>query len=169
MAVLVIAGGDEIDRHVVDRLLSQGDEVRVLEANSAHRERWTSRGAFLAVGEPDDPDLVERAAQNVRTIVILSDRVTEEVVATALEAGPKAGVDRVVCCAPSIPEPVKTAVRSSSLSYVLLETGRPGLLRSKVAAPRLAAEAVDAADDLAADPRLEVDLTDPEQAKLLLL
>jgi hypothetical protein len=167
MAILVIAGGTELDESVVERLLSQGDEVRVLEPSGARRERWQQLGAFLAVGEGDDPDLVERAAQDVRTVVVLSDRVTPEIVATVLEAGPKAGVDRLICCAPQIASAVRGVVRASRLDHILLQTGRPGLLRRKtVPGPRIA-EAVDAADDLAGDPRLEIDLTDPEQGKLL--
>lgn len=167
MAVLVITGGSELDEQVVTRLVSQGDEVRVLEPTSQRREHWVRSGAFLASGEADDPDLVERAAQNVRTIVVLTERVSSRVIATVLEAGPKAGVDRLVCCAPTIPESVKTAVRSSSIDHVLLESGRPGLLRRRSPTMEFLAEAVDAADDLAGEPRLELDLSQPDQAEHL--
>lgn len=169
MAILVIAGGTDLDESVVDRLLSQGDEVRVLEPTATRRERWEAAGAFLALGEGDDPDLVERAAQNVRTIVILGDQVRLEIVTNVLEAGRNAGVDRLVCCAPKISSEVRSAVRGGEMDHVLMEAGRSGLLRRRAAAPELVAEAVDAADDLAGEPRLDVDLTDPEQIKLLRL
>lgn len=167
MAILVIAGGTDLDVVVVERLVAQGDEVRVLETSGVHRDRWRGRGVFLAVGAADDPDLVERAAQNVRTVVILPGRVTAEVVANVLEVAPRAGVDRLVCCAPAIPTGIRSAVRFGPLDHVMIQTGRPGLLRRRSVAPGLIAEAVDAADDLADEPRLEIELTDPQQVKLL--
>ena len=169
MAVLLITGGTDLDEQVVDRLLGQGDEVRVLEPTSARAEQWRERGAFLARGEPDDPDLFERAAQNVRTVVVMGDQVRLGVVANVLEAGRNAGVDRLVCCAPSVNEEVRAAVRAAPLDHVLLETGRGGYLRRKPLAPARIAEAIDAADDLAGEPRLEIDLTDHEQVKQLRL
>ena len=169
MAVLVITGDSDLDVPVVLRLLDQGDEVRVLEPTSGRAEEWRAIGAFFAGGEADDPDLVERAAQNVRTVVILGERVTVEVTSVVLEAGSNAGVDRLVCCAQAIPAPVKEAVRAASMAHVLIETGRTGLLRRRQASAERAALAVDAADDLAGDPRIEVDLTDPKQAERLRL
>lgn len=168
MAILVIVGGTEWDEHVVTRLLAQGDEVRVLEPTTGRRQQWSEKGAFLARGEGDDPDLVERAAQNVRTIVILADQVRLEVVANVLEAGRNAGVDRLVCCAPDIDDQVRGAVRSGAMDHVLIVATRSGVLRRRPA-PELVAAAVDAADDLAGEPRLEVDLADPQQVKLLRL
>ena len=167
MAILLIAGGDDLDEQVVDRLLGQGDEVRVLEPTSVRAELWRGRGAFLARGEGDDPDLVERAAQNVRTVVIMGDQVRLEVVANVLEAGRNAGVDRLVCCTRSLSEEIRAVVRSGSLDHVLLETGRGRVLRRRHVSPALIAEAIDAADDLAGEPRLEIDLTDEKQFKLL--
>lgn len=166
---MVIAGGTELDEHVVKRLLAQGDEVRVLEATSAREAMWRAAGAFLARGEGDDPDLVERAAQNVRTVVILTRQVRPEVVANVIAAGHNAGVDRLVCCAPALSDEIRVAVRSAPLDHVLMDTGRGGLLRRRPAPPELVAEAIDAADDLAGKPRLEIDLTDREQVKLLRL
>lgn len=169
MAVLVITDGTELDERVVRRLLEQGDEVRVLEAGSGRADLWRESGAFLARGEGDDPDLVERAAQNVRTVVVLGDQVRLEVVANVLEAGRNAGVDRLVCCAPSVSEEIRAAVRSAALTYVLLETGRPGFLRRRAPDLGRVAQAIDAADDLAGEPQLEIDLTDEKQVKLLRL
>lgn len=167
MAILVITGGSELDREVVSRLVRQGDEVRVLESTSERRDEWVAGGVFVAVGDAADPDLVERAAQNARTIVVLAGGVRTEVVATALEAGPRAGVDRLVCCAPTIPAPVTAAVRAGPLDHVLIATGAGRLFRRKAAPAALIAEAVDAADDLAGQPRLELDLTEPNQLRLL--
>ncbi len=169
MAILVVAGGIGLDEVVVKRLLAQGDEVRVLEATAAKDDMWRSAGAFLARGDADDPDLVERAAQNVRTIVVLSAQPRLEVVANVIAAGHNAGVDRLVCCAPALSEEIRAVVRAAPLDHVLIETGRGGLLRRRPASQELVAEAIDAADDLAGEPRLEIDLTDAEQVKLLRL
>ena len=167
MAILILAGGTELDLYVVKRLVAQGDEVRVLEATPARREEWRSLGAFLAVGEADDPDLVERAAQNVRTVVLLEDPLRPEVLTTVLEASPKAGADRVIVCAPVVEAHIGAALGASALAHVVIETGRPGLLRRKAVSPELVAEAIDAADDLAGDPRIVVDLTEPGGRRLL--
>lgn len=167
MAILVVTGGSDLDLDVVARLVGQGDEVRVLEPTSQRRDEWVAAGAFVAVGDAVDPDLIERAAQNARTIVVLASRVRSEVVDTVLEAAPRAGVDRLVCCAPSIPDPVTAAVRAGPLDHVLITTGAGGLLRRKAAPAALIAEAIDAADDLAGEPRLELDLTEPSQLRLL--
>lgn len=167
MAILVITGGSDLDRVVVSRLVAQGDEVRVLEPTPERRDEWVAGGAFVAVGDAADPDLVERAAQNVRTILVLAGRVGPEVLATVLDAGPRAGVDRLIWCGPTIPDPVTSAVRAGPLDHVLIATGAGGLLRRRAAPSALIAEAVDAADDLAGEPRLEIDLADPSQLRLL--
>ncbi len=159
MSVLVLVGGDDVDEPIVRRLLRQGDDVRVLEATAGRRELWRSLGAHLAVGDAADPDLVERAAQNVRTIVVITPQVTPEILQAVVTAAPLAGVDRLVACAPSFEGSASEVVRASALSFVLIASGRPGLLRRRAAAPGRIAAAVDAADDLGGDPRLEVDLT----------
>ena len=167
MAILVLTGGTELDAYVVERLIAQGDEVRVVEATGARREEWRALGAFLAVGETDDADLIERAAQNVRTVVLLDARLSAEVLDTVLEAAPKAGVDRVVVCASVIEDHVRVAVAASEMSHVLIQAGRPGLLRRRASSPELVAEAVDAADDLSGAPRMDLDLTRGEGRRQL--
>lgn len=169
MAILVIAAGSDLDEVVVKRLIAQGDEVRVLEPTGRRRDLWRRSGAFIAVGDADDPDLVERAAQDARTIVILSDPLVLEVVRNVLDVGPKAAVDRLVCCAPAISDEVRAEIRAGALDHVIIQTSSAGLLRRRVAPPELVAEAIDAADDLAGALRLEVDLGDPQQVKLLRL
>ncbi len=159
MSVLVLVGGDDVDEPVVRRLLGQGDHVRILEATADRRELWRSLGAHVAVGDASDPDLVERAAQNARTIVVIAPQVTWDILQAVVTAAPLAGVDRLVACAPSFEGSASQVVRASSLSYVLIASGRPSVWRKRAAAPELVAEAVDAADDLGGDPHLEVDLT----------
>ncbi len=68
---------------------------------------------------------------------------------------------RVVIFGPDLDQRVLGALRSSVLDYVVLMTPAKGLLgkRSKVSTGALA-EAIDAADDLAGSPRLELDLSD---------
>ena len=150
MSVLLVGLDPELVAAIVRRLTAEGDQVRVVAgAGTGHP------GAHVAVGTPGDDDLVERAAQGTRTIVAgVEDR------AVALAGAARAGVDRAVLVNGD-PEGVP-----SSMSWVLLVTKRrlrrgPG--------PADVAEAVDAADDLAGEPRLVADLTTEEGWKALRL
>lgn len=159
MSVLVVVGGSEVDEPIVRRLLAQGDNVRVLESTPVRRDLWRALGAHVAVGDPTDADLVERAAQNARTIVVVAPQATQDILRAVTAAAAPAGVDRVVVSAPSLEEHLVEVVRASSVSYVFIVSGRPGMWRRRRVASERLAEAVDAADDLAGDPHLEVDLT----------
>ncbi len=77
---------------------------------------------------------------------------------------------RVVVFGSNIDEGVLAALRASVLDYVILLTPLKGLLtrRSKVSTDALA-QAIDAADDLAGSPRLELDLSDASAWELLKL
>ncbi len=158
MSVLIVTGGDPLAEIVARRLVDQGDEVRVLEEDPSTRDRWRAVGVHVAVGDPADEDLVERAAQNVRTVVLLGAALTTTVVEAVIEGAGRAGADRLIACGAVVEEPLRRLIRSSRLDHVILATGRAGLLR-RSAAPALVAEAIDAADDLAGAPRLELDLT----------
>ncbi|MDP9068055.1 MAG: hypothetical protein M3N53_06890 [Actinomycetota bacterium] len=160
MSILIVAGGSELDEAIVRRLIEQGDDPRILEQSSGRRDLWRSLGAHVAVGDPADADLLERAAQNVRTIVVAGPEVDQLVLEAVVASAPRAGADRIVVCVPAIGEAVTRLLHESTLSYVLIATGRRGVLRRSTAAPELVAEAVDAADDLDGHPRLEVNLRD---------
>ena len=161
MSILLIDPDPELGAAIVDRLRSEGDEVRVLSDRPGD---WKDRGAYLASGDPLDADLVERACTNVRTVVFVARerKLGMSLLTSALTAAGRAGTDRVVVCLPGPDATVVRAVESSGMSYVTLITGRRGFLPKKTIEPGSLAEAVSAADDLAGEPRLVVDLTTEE-------
>jgi hypothetical protein len=141
---------------LVPRLRGQGDEVRVLENNDALAQRWRDLGAYVAHGPEDDPDLVMRAATNCRSLVLLGRWSGDDALDVAVEGARLATVERIVLFSE---EPIDAALerlRASGLQYVALEFRRKLLRRGL--APNLLAAAVDAADDLAGEVALELDL-----------
>lgn len=157
MSVLLVRPPGQLGPAVIDRLLSQGDVVRVIEGDASAAARWKRLGAFVARGSEGDSDLVERAAQDVRTVVVFED--AQASIEAILEGAELAGVGRLVLCTPKPSEPALGLVRTSRLDYVVLRTARPGPWR-RAQQPGSTAEAIDAADDLGGHPRLEVDLRD---------
>lgn len=168
MSVLILpdASGD-LGRAVATRLLSQGDEVRVIVSPSGD-QGWRELGVHVALGDPAAPDLVERAAQNCRTVVLLGRAATDgEVLDSVTDAAAAAGVDRLVLCRASERAPVPPLEGRWKGGFVVMEQTTGRWPRARSVADELVAEAVDAADDLAGDPRLVLDLNDPEgRAKL---
>lgn len=162
MSILLLVEGDETEKVVAQRLLAQGDEVRVLLTRTELRGDWIELGAHVAVGDPSDDDLIERAGQDARTIVLFGSHAADlATVTAALKAAAAARIERVILCVPEAGEEVRRLVTGSATSYVILSYGRRLALRARAPAA-VVAEAVDAADDLAGDPRLEVDLRDPD-------
>jgi hypothetical protein len=161
VSVLLIEPGTDLGVAIVERLIAEGDEVRVLVRDPGG---WKARGAFVATGDPMDPDLVERACTNVRTIVFTftGREVPLSLLGAALPPAAKAGVDRVVVCCPSPDAGATRALEASGLDHVLIATGRRGFLPRKTIEPADVAAAVSAADDLAGSPKLVVDLTTDE-------
>jgi nucleotide-binding universal stress UspA family protein len=167
MSILLVGLAEDLMPPLIRRLTEQGDEVRVLEADETASDRWRSLGAHVASGPQWDADLIERAAQNVRTIVVgdRHDRDPVELMDAVIEGGGLASREmRLVVVGEPQPRALD-ALRASKLDFVVLgSAGRRGLLgRRPSLAPERLAEAVDAADDLAGGPRLELDLDD-EQA-----
>jgi uncharacterized protein YbjT (DUF2867 family) len=171
MSVLVIGAHGDVGINLVRRLVAAGDEVRVVESDPDRAETWAELGAYVASGNEDDLDLLERAATNVRTAVVLeredldlAELVGSVVESTKLAAGvPEEGV-RIVLCSPDPSADAVEAVASSGLQHVVLRTGmrRGRVVQKKGTVPNEAvAEAVDAADDLAGEVNLDLDLTDP--------
>ncbi|MDQ3953665.1 MAG: SDR family oxidoreductase [Actinomycetota bacterium] len=157
MSVL-LAGLDAADAAaLVRRLLEQGDQVRAIVAPGADPAPY--EGAHVAAGDPGDDDLVERAAQGARTIV-LGD-FGAAVRTAALEGAARAGVERAVLLgeAPDVP---------LGMSWVALVTPR-SRWRRRGPGPEDLAEAIDAADDLAGEPRLVADLGTEEGWRALRL
>lgn len=180
MSVLLVGIAGSSGEAIVRRLVAQGDEVRVVEGDPEARERWRSLGAYVARHDDDMADLVERAAQNVRTIVIgdvsAHDRDDVRAIVTGASA---ARVERIVLYGTLASGKTLDAVREFPYQHVVLSTGRKRLLGGGLANPfssliikwsgvkrkglddEALAAAVDAADDIAGDPRLELDLSDP--------
>ena len=166
MSILLVGLGDDLLPPLIHRLTEQGDEVRVLEAGEEGGDRWRSMGAHVATGPRWDADLIERAAQNARTIVVgdRHERDPIELMDAVIEGGGFASREMRLVIVGEPQPPALDALRASKLAFVVLgRAKRRGLLgRRPSLAPEALAEAVDAADDLAGDPRLELDLGEPE-------
>ena len=162
MSILLIDPDREIGASIAERLIGEGDEVRVLVTDPTG---WKERGVYVAVGDPMDPDFVERACTNVRTIVFTftSRDIPVSLLAAVVPAARRAGTDRVILCAPGPDRMAVGWLESAGTSFVMLGTGRRGFLPRKSVEPSEIAEAVSAADDLAGEPRLSVDLTNEEE------
>lgn len=157
MSVLLVRPPKQIGSAVIDLLTSQGDVVRVIAADAPSAAQWKELGAYVARGSEADADLVERAAQDVRTIVVFED--AQASIEAVLEGAELAGVGRVVVCIPEPPEHLLARVRASRMEYVVLKLGTRRL-RGRQRRLTATAEAIDAADDLEGHPRIEVDLND---------
>ena len=162
MSVLLIGITGSTGDAIIKRLIAQGDEVRVVEDDSDAAERWRSLGAHVARPFHDMADLIERAAQNVRTVVI-GDAAghADDDVRAIISGAAAARVERIVLYGMRAPQSTVEAVREFPLQHVVLSTGRRRLLGGGIDDESLAA-AVDAADDIAGEPRLELDLSDPD-------
>lgn len=168
MSILLIGLSEELTEALVGRLINEGDEVRVLEDSDDHAESWRMLGAHIAQGNIWDADLIERAAQNVRTIVVGDHHTHDptELMDEVVTGGGFATKDmRIVLVGQDLEGPALRRLRESPLAYVALgvATRRSLFGRRRAPAPATLAEAIDAADDLAGEPRLELDLGD-EQA-----
>lgn len=155
MSVLLAGLDPEVGAAVAARLLAAGDQVRTIARGEA------PAGVHVAAGDLSDEDLVERACQGVRTIVLGEAAGADA--PTALAAAARAGVDRAVLVEVAVEVP-------ETMSWVALVVPRPRLLgRRKGVAAAAVAEAVDAADDLAGEPRLVADLGTDEGWRALRL
>jgi hypothetical protein len=159
LSILLIAPPEELGRAVVERLIAQDDEVRVLEPSGDRAGVWRDLGAFVATGQVTE-DLVERAAYNVRTIVVFAPSMLEGLI----ESAKLARVGRVVVTLERPSSEVLDRLAGSELDFVVLVTGR---LRRRTL--EHAAEAIDAADDLPGEPRMTVDLRRRDARSLLRL
>ena len=164
MSILIAEPDAEFGPELVRRLVSEGDEVRVLTRDSSDAEGWRSLGAFVAIGDPMDADLVERACQNVRTLVIVAPgrRRSTSLLQSLVAAAGAAGTGRIVVCTSDPPTEMVEVLETSGLEYVVLNAGRRGFLPRKGPDMPTLAAAVSAADDLAGEPRMVVDLTTDE-------
>lgn len=161
MSILLIGDPGSLGAVLVRRLISQGDEVRAI-ATDAEAAELAGHGVHIARGPDLDADLVERAAQNVRTIVTFDAAALEPVV----DGARAARVERIVLVATVVGTEARDRLRTSELEYVVLEPPRKGLFRKGVSDDALA-EAIDAADDMSGRLRLELDLNEAEAWAML--
>ena len=175
MALLLVGASGALGDAIVSRLLDAGDEVRIVAHSLEDAERWRHSGAHIARGNPKDPDLIERAAQNARSIVAFDDGSgSHDVLEAAVEGGMSAGVERLIACCTTLSGPsARERVARAPLEHIVLitGTGRRGasLFGTQKVSPVDVARAVDAADDLAGRPRLVLDLRQPEAWRVLKL
>lgn len=161
MSVLLIGLSDPIARELIPRLVAQQDEVRAIEDRDDRADEWRELRAHVAHGPRDDVDLIVGAAQNVRTIVV-GQRAFAEMSVILSAAAAARDVDRVVVCAGRIDPVVADAVQDAPVDHVILRLPRGRAFgRARLTTDAIAA-AIDAADDLAGNPRLDLDLAAPE-------
>lgn len=163
MSVLLTGLEEELTETLARRLVSQADEVRIILGDDACRERWRTLGLHVAVGDLTDDDFLWRACTNVRTVVAGDGRPADapEVRESLPSLLGKTDVDRLVVVGPAEDDALVGSLRDADMDHVILRFRKRGLLGSRrgVATADLAA-AIDAADDLAGEPRLDLDLLD---------
>ncbi len=157
MSVLLVGFEGEEASAVIRRLLGQGDQVRLVEPDRFAAQTWRDHGAFVAAGDPADDDLIERAAYESRTVVLF-DRARPGVIEAVIAGARMAGVGRIVLIVGDGGGEAAATLVASGFSHVIVVLPKKSLLgRERITSERLA-EAIDASDDLAGEPRLTVDL-----------
>lgn len=168
MSILVLEPTGRLGEVTVRHLIDEGDEVRVLITRDA--DRWKSSGAYVASGHAEDEDLVERACRNVRTVVV-HEPATGRLgpgLTSVLEAAARGGVGRAVVVSSQRRPYIEGILEDLPLDVVLL-TWAKGLLHRRKITDEHVAIAISAADDLAGNPRMKVDLGSDEGWKSLRL
>ena len=159
MSLVLVGPSGSLGEAVFDRLIDQGDAIRIIVAAESEGAEWKRRGAFIAVANEWDADLIERASYEARTIVVFPqpDRDETELLEEVVTGAGVTSVDRVIVIRSeaSVPEPLIGA----RVDHIVLATGKRSLFRrSKPVEDDLIARAVDAADDLDGKPRVVIDL-----------
>jgi hypothetical protein len=173
MSILLVGLPETFAAMLAQRLVGEGDEVRLLLWEDADPEPWKRIGAFVAKGDPTDADLVERAATNVRTVV-LGERTTDlstDELKELIGGARQAGVGRFVVCQRQPSAELVELLKGADLEFVILTTAKKPLVgkgKNKIPISKLS-EAIDAADDIAGRIQAELDLTIPKAWKVLKL
>ena len=166
MSVLLVGLDANLARTLTRRLISQDDEVRVIATPGHDADALRSLGAHVARGQRLDADLVERAAQNVRSIVV--GAVEREAMSEILEGARFARVERIIVCSDDPHGSSVDLLREASIQYVVLNYRKPGRFRRRdTHTDDYVALAIDTADDLAGEPRLELNLSSPSAVEAL--
>ncbi|WP_232668746.1 NAD(P)H-binding protein [Pseudonocardia sp. TRM90224] len=115
MRVLVTGSTGDVGRALVDRLLDGGAEVHALTRNPAAAARFRA-GVEVAVGDANDPELLDAALDGVDSVHLVADLVAPHVVARIARSQAR----RVVVLSGFAQGPVEEAVRQSRLRWTLL-------------------------------------------------
>jgi phosphatidylserine/phosphatidylglycerophosphate/cardiolipin synthase-like enzyme len=166
VSILLVGLPEGVAEATIERLRAQGDEVRVIEPDPAAQQRWRSAGAYVATGDLD-ADLVERAAQGVRTLVLgrwlpAADDPIEELLAGAV----RAGVGRVVVYTDRGETERWTQAFAESVVLRAPHRRTPFGRGPRGLSEKETAELIDAADDIAGPLRLDLDVTTESWAPL---
>ncbi len=155
MSILLVGLEGALVETLGERLLSAGDEVRILVTAQQDDDRYRHAGLHVAKGRSlEDDDLVERAAQNVRTIVV--GELPREHLSAVLKGARAAGVGRVISVV-STPSAVHSELlEASPFEYTILVVGRTLIGRKPKLSVASIAAAIDAADDLAEGLRTQL-------------
>jgi hypothetical protein len=165
VSVLIVAGDPQIEGLLAKRLVAEGDVVGVVVESDGMAEQFDVGAAHLAVGSRTDEDLIERAAMHARTIVVYEETgqpAYREIVTAAVAAAERLDGVRMVMWGPEHSREAVESVRLSGLPYVIIRTGKLRSRLRRTIPAEAVVEAIDAADDLAGDVRLEVDLARAE-------
>ena len=167
MSILLIGLDEMRGPAIVERLVSEGDIVGVIEEDPRRGDLWRGLGAHVAIGTGVDPDLVERAAQHARSIVVFASAPDHAGLLEAVLEGARLAPGepaRILYVTDELGRDERRVLEGSAFDYVVLRTGRRGgrLRRTPEVDPTALAEAISAADDLAGEPRLVVDITQAE-------
>lgn len=162
MSVLLTGVEEPLAAAIAQRLIAQEDEVRILLESVKDRERWRERGVYVAVGDDQDEDFVWRAAGGVRTVVAGAGLLSGPSGSVLVAGARRAGAGRFIVLADRSGATLPEALLEEGTEVVVLRLPRKKLLGRQQVSPDDVAEAVDAADDLAGTPNLDLDLGEPD-------
>lgn len=155
-----MGAGIDLATALLKTLVRPDDQVRIVEEDPVLAERWRSAGAHVAPGLDDDPDLVSRAAEGARTVVLCDESCSQEVLESLAEEAVK---DRRIVVWAELGRLDPAPLRAGSAQHIWLSGShrRRDWGRRKALSYEEIARVIDAADDLEGAPRWELDLTDP--------
>ena len=162
MSVLLAGIDEHLARAIAARLIAQSDEVRIVLDSSRERDAWRERGVYVAVGDAEDEDFVWRAAGGVRTVVAGAERLAGVAGAVLVAGAKRAGTGRFIVLTKGDPPRLPEGLLEEDADLIVLRLPKKRLLQRELLAPESVAEAVDAADDLAGSPHLDLDLGQPD-------
>lgn len=112
--ILVTGATGTIGSFLVDQLVAQKQELRVLTRSSESAREFSSRGVRAFLGDFDEPETLLPALAGVEKLFLLSGASQRQVElqGNMIDAACKAGVQRLIklsasCASPNMPTPIK--------------------------------------------------------------